>query len=105
MNRIIHPLPALIASATDREPARYVEFLKTENQILRSRVKGQIHTRPHERERLVSLGKKIGRAVEELITIVQASTFSYDLKEKTPQSRQQPKGIKQPYFCQSLSET
>ena len=48
---------ALIASATDRELARYVQFLKTKNQILRSRIKGQIHTRPHERERLVSLGK------------------------------------------------
>ena len=90
MNRIFHPLPASIASATDREPARYVD--------LRSRIKGQIHARPHERERLVSLGKKIGRAVEELITIAHPSTFSYDLKEKTPQSRPQPKGIKQPYF-------
>ena len=42
MNRIFHPLLALIASATDRELARYVEFLKTENQILRSRIKGQV---------------------------------------------------------------
>jgi len=41
MNRIFHPLLALIASATDRELVRYVEFLKAENQILRSRIKGQ----------------------------------------------------------------
>ena len=41
MNRIFHPLLALIALATDRELARYVEFLKTENQILRSRIKAK----------------------------------------------------------------
>jgi len=92
MNRIFHPLLALIASATDRELARYVEFLKTENQILRSRINGQIHTRPHEREKLVSLGKKIGRAVEELITIVHPSTFYRWLKEKEPKANKNPKG-------------
>jgi WD40 repeat protein len=35
-----HPLLALIASATDKEPARYVEFLKEENKILRARIPG-----------------------------------------------------------------
>lgn len=46
MSLIFHPLLALIASVTDRELARYVEFLKEENKILRSRVPGQIHTKP-----------------------------------------------------------
>lgn len=49
---VFHPLLALIASATDRELAKQVEFLKEANKILRSRVPGQIHTRNHERERL-----------------------------------------------------
>ncbi len=53
MTRIFHPLLAMIASATDRELARYVEYLKEENKILRARIPGQIHTRDHERERLV----------------------------------------------------
>ena len=52
MTKIFHPLLALIASATDRELAKYVQFLKEENKILRARVPGQIHTRPAERERL-----------------------------------------------------
>jgi hypothetical protein len=43
MTRIFHPQLALIASATDRELAKYVQFLKEENTILRSRVKGQVH--------------------------------------------------------------
>ena len=50
--KIFHPLLALIASAVDRQLARYVEFLKEENKILRARIPGQIHTRPGERQRL-----------------------------------------------------
>ncbi|MCA9096381.1 MAG: hypothetical protein KDA68_23035, partial [Planctomycetaceae bacterium] len=92
MVRIFHPLLAMLASATDRELARYVEFLKAENQILRSRIKGQVHTKPHERERLVSLGKRLGRAVEELITIVHPSTFYRWITEKSSSSTKNPKG-------------
>jgi len=43
MAKIFHPLLALIASATDRELAKYVEYLKAENKILRARIPGQIH--------------------------------------------------------------
>ena len=45
--KIFHPLLALIASASNNELAKYVEFLKEENKILRARVPGQIHTKPH----------------------------------------------------------
>jgi len=48
MTKIFHPLLALIVSATDRELAKYVQFLKEANTILRSRVKGQVHTKPEE---------------------------------------------------------
>jgi len=36
MNKIYHPLLALIASATDNELAKYVEYPKNENKILRA---------------------------------------------------------------------
>jgi len=75
MAKLFHPLLALIASATDRELARYVQFLKEENRILRGRFGKEVHTRPEERRRLVELGKVLDRAVEELITIVSPSTF------------------------------
>ena len=58
--KIFHPLLALIASASNNELARYVEFLKEENKILRARIPGQIHTKPEERSRLVKLGKAFG---------------------------------------------
>ena len=73
--KIFHPLLALIASATNSELARYVEFLKEENRILRSRIPGQVHTTAEERSRLIKLGKALGRAIEELITLVSPATF------------------------------
>ena len=75
MAKLYHPLLALIASATDRELAKYVEYLKEENKILRARIPGQIHTKVEERKRLLKLGKPLGKAIEELITIVSPKTF------------------------------
>ena len=94
MEKIVHPLLAMIASATDRELAKYVEFLKEENRILRARVPGkQVHTKPHERERLLKLGKSLGRAVEELITIVAPATFYRWIREESGKPRKKnPKG-------------
>jgi putative transposase len=93
MSRIFHPLLALIASASDRELAKYVEFLKEENKILRGRIKGQIHTKPEERERLLKLGKGLGKAIEELITIVSPATFYRWLREENGKARKKnPKG-------------
>ena len=75
MTKIFHPLLALIASATDRELAKYVEYLKKENKILRGRLPKQVHTSFEERQTLLKYGKVIGRAIEELITIVSPATF------------------------------
>ena len=75
MNKIYHPLLALIASAADNELAKYVEYLKNENKILRARIPGQIHTTYQERQTLMKYGKVIGRAIEELISIVSPTTF------------------------------
>ena len=82
MPQVFPPLLALIASATDRELAKYVEYLKEENKILRARIPGQIHTRREERERLLKFGKKVGRAIEELIGIVTPATFYRWCREK-----------------------
>ncbi len=75
MAKIFPPLLALIASATDRELAKYIEFLKQENKILRARLPKQIHTTTRERETLLKYGKQVGQAIHELITIVSPSTF------------------------------
>jgi len=82
MTQIFHPLLALIASAANNELARYVEYLKQENKVLRARIPGQIHTKPEEREWLLKYGKVLGRGIEELITIVSPSTFYRWVREE-----------------------
>lgn len=82
MPKLFHPLLALIASATDKELAKYVEFLKVENKILRSRISGQIHTTYEERKRLLKYGKPLGRAIESLISIVIPTTFKKWVREE-----------------------
>lgn len=91
--KIFHPLLALIASATDSELAKYVEYMKEENRILRARLPKQVHTRKGERERLLKLGKLLGRAIEELITIVTPATFyRWMREEKDDSTTENPKG-------------
>ena len=68
MSLIFQRIPASIASMTDRKLAKYVQYLKEENKILRARIPGVIHIRPAERERLINFGKAIGTAIEEMIT-------------------------------------
>lgn len=90
--KIFHPLLALIASGTDRELAKYVQFLKEENKILRSRIKGEVHTKPEERKRLLEFGKALGRAIEELITIVSPGTFYRWMRDEHGKKTKNPKG-------------
>ena len=93
MAKLFHPLLTLIASATDRELAKDVQFLKEENKILRSRLGTEVHTRPDERQRLLLFGKALGRAIEELITIVSVSTFyRWCRDEKDGKKTPNPKG-------------
>jgi len=90
--KIFHPLLALIASGTDRELAKYVQYLKEENKILRARLGDEVHTKPEERKRLIQFGKALGRAIEELITIVSPSTFYRWVRDE--QSGKKPKNAK-----------
>jgi putative transposase len=90
--RLFYPLLTLIASSTDRELAKHVQFLKEENKILRSRIKGEVHTKPEERKRLLELGRSLGRALEELITIVSPSTFYRWMRDEHGKKSRNPIG-------------
>ncbi len=81
-SKLFHPLLHLIASATDNELAKYVEYLKQENKILRKRLPKQIHTTSEERRTLLKYGKIIGKAIEELVSIVSPATFCRWLREE-----------------------
>ena len=75
MKWLMHPLLTLIASATDSELAKYVEYLKVENQVLRDRLPKKIDTTEAERDKLLKVGKPLGSKVNNLITIVTPRTF------------------------------
>lgn len=82
MARLLHPLLLLVARATEKELVRYVEYLKAENRILRSKLPKRIEVTSAERARLIKLGERVGSAIKELITIVHPGTFTRWLREK-----------------------
>jgi len=93
MSRIFHPLMYVLACATRQELARQVQFLKTENAILRSKLPKRITVTPDEQRRLLKVGKKLGSAVKELITIVTPRTFARWASEgKTTQAKRKKTG-------------
>ena len=53
-----------------------VEYLKTENRILRSKLPKRIEVTPAERARLIKLGVRLGSAIKQVITIVHPRTFA-----------------------------
>src|SRR5581483_8936074 len=75
MEAVFQSLLLLIARATDRELARQVQYLKAENDILRSKLPRRINVTPKERQRLLKFGKPLGTAIKDLISIVSPRTF------------------------------
>jgi putative transposase len=74
--KLLHPLLLLLARATEPKMVRMIEYLKAENRILRSKLPKRITVTPAERNRLVKLGKKLGTAIKDIITIVHPRTFA-----------------------------
>ena len=81
MGLILHPLMALLASATRQELARQVAYLKEENRILRARLPERLVATPQEKRRLVRCGRKLGQQLKELISIVSYQSFRRWVRE------------------------
>ena len=76
MGRIFQPLLFMLARCTRNELIRHIEFLKTENEMLRARIPYQkITLTPVERARLLKLGEAIGPAIKQLLSIVTHQTY------------------------------
>jgi len=76
MARVFHPLLHLLAQATDKQLAKYIQYLKVENRTLRRKLPKRITITPEERRQLLKFGKPVGPAIKELITIVTPRTFA-----------------------------
>jgi putative transposase len=77
----------VIAGSTDRELARQVNYLKAENQILRSRLPGRISLTECEKNRLIRFAKNLGSALNELATIVHPGTIRRWIREAAAKSK------------------
>lgn len=76
MPRFFDPLLHVLACASERQLLAQIQFLKGENQILRSRLPKQIRTTPVERARLLRLAEPLGReTIRHLVTVVSPDTF------------------------------
>ena len=90
MAKLLHPLFFVLAYATDKQLAKYLEYLKVENRILRSKLPKRITITTSERKQLVKHGKPLGKAIKDLITIVSPRTFAPGSTEKGPARRSRP---------------
>jgi putative transposase len=95
MKRFLHPLLLLLARATEKELVQTIEYLKTENQILRSKLPKRIEVTSAERVRLLKLGIRLGSAIKQVTTIVHPRTFARWLAESKsgvqPRKRGRPR--------------
>jgi putative transposase len=59
MLRVFQSFLAMIAASTDRELAYQLQYLKTENRILRSKLPKRLPLTHREKQRLIRFGKPI----------------------------------------------
>ena len=81
MRNIYRSLLMVIAGSTQKELARQIRYLKIENQILRSRLPARIMVTAQERNRLIRYAANLGRALNELATIVHPDTIRRWIRE------------------------
>ncbi len=72
----LKPLLVIWARCSRDELARQLQYVKVENQILRSKLPKRIQLTPEERNRVLKFGKPVGSAIQHLISIVHPKTFA-----------------------------
>jgi putative transposase len=90
MQNIYRSLLLVLVGATQKELARHVRYLSVENQLLRSRLPSRLTVTAQERNRLVRFGAKLGRAIDQLVSIVHPSTLRRWIRENRRGKRKVP---------------
>lgn len=91
MPSLIRSLFTVLASSRHADLARQVQYLRVENQVLRSKLPKRLKVTRGERARLVRYGRPLGRAIMEIITVVKPGTFKRWLNGK-PAAKTKPPG-------------
>src|SRR6187200_68739 len=81
MTKLFRSLLVVIASATHAQLARQIQYLKVENEILRSRLPARVMVTPAERKRLVKYASRLGKMLRHLVTIVVPDTLQRWIRE------------------------
>ena len=72
---LIHPFLVLLAHVVHSQLVQEIQYLKVENQILRSKLGKRVRLTPDERNRLLRFGEPLGTRLKDLISIVTYQTF------------------------------
>ena len=73
----------LFGKAVQSELVRQIEYLRVENQVLRSKLKKRVVVSPSERRRLVRFGQVLGKDLKACLSIVSYQTFQKWIREST----------------------
>ena len=74
MPRLFKRLLYTLAAATDNELRKQIQFLKTENEILRSRLQKRVALTTAERARLVKYGRPPARGISTISPVSSSNT-------------------------------
>lgn len=97
MNRnLFHRLLRVLAGSSENDLRRQIQYLKAENEILRSRIDRQIRVTPAERHRLMRLAKPLGAALKVLVTIVKPDTVLRWIREADRKQPVKRRGAREP---------
>ncbi len=81
MHILFHRLVEVLAGSSESALRQQVQYLRAENQVLRSRLGNHIKVTPQERARLVKFGMRLGTALASVVTIVKPLTFMKWIRE------------------------
>ena len=85
MKNLYHQLLLVIAGATQKQLASQIQYLRAENAILRAKLPHRISLTAQEKNRLVKFAAKLGKAFNELVSIVNPDTLRRWIRQsKTP---------------------
>lgn len=105
MPRVFQPLLFLLARCTRNELIRQIEFLKAENEMLRSRVpRSRIVLKPHERDKLLELGEVVGTKLRLMITIVTYAAYLRWKNNKKKDGDKPPRKMGRPKTSEEIRE-
>ena len=96
MKNLYNRLLLLIAGSTQKELASQIRYLNIENEILRSKLPKRVPVTEKERNKLVKIGSKLGKALGELVTIVHPDTLRRRIREAGKRAKRKPAKVGRP---------